>query len=155
MLPNNKNNNKGKNNLKNNEGNKIQEEETADYIINYFTNIGPNLAKTFNKEWEYFGTKSENDISDINVNRVEVVRLLKEIDISNSSGLNRISSNCLKDACLSLSSQLTHIIKCQLNMVSFQMIGKLLQLSLYSKVVKIMKYPITDQYRYNQFQVKF
>ena len=42
-------------------------------------------------------------------------------------------------------------------MVYFQMNGKLLQLFLkiYSKVVKMTKYPITDQYLYYQFQVKF
>ena len=45
---------------------------------------------------------------------MEVVDLIKKIDISKSSGLDKISSRCLRDALLALSSQVTYIFQLSL-----------------------------------------
>ena len=111
VLPNSKRNEKSKILLKNNSGENIDEIRTADYINEFFSNIGPNLAKDFNSEWEYFGKESELEISDIKINKIEVIKYIKDIDLTKSSGIEKISSKCLKDALLALSAQLIHIFE--------------------------------------------
>ena len=91
ILPNNKKNDKSKIFLKSDNGKDIEENETSNYINNFFSNIGPNVAKHYNKEWEYFGMESDFDIEDIAINKFEVLDLIKNIDISKSSGIDKLS----------------------------------------------------------------
>ena len=59
------------------------------------------------------------DINELKINKIEVKKLVNDIDITKSSGINKISSKCLKDTLLSLNSQLTHIFEMSLKFATF------------------------------------
>ena len=86
-------------------------ENTASYINDFFTKIGPDLAKNYNEEWKFYGNEVNEVIEDIVINERVVFDLIRNIDISKSSGLDKISSSCLKDALLALLPQIIHIFK--------------------------------------------
>ena len=98
-------------NLKNDLKEEINSEETASYINDFFANIGPNLAKVHNKPWKYYGNESLNTIANLKINAGNVNLLVDEIDITKSSGIDYISSKCLKDALAILIPHLCHIFK--------------------------------------------
>ena len=59
IIPNNnKKKEKSKIFLKDDMGKDVEENNTSNYINEFFSNIGPNLAKKYTKEWEYFGTEN-------------------------------------------------------------------------------------------------
>ena len=111
IIPNNKNSKKGKIHLNDDEGNSISYDNTANYINDFFSNIGPNLAKKYDKEWTFFDRESENQLNDLKFNKGILIDFIKNIEINKSSGLDKISSKCLKDALMVLSSQLAHIFE--------------------------------------------
>ena len=108
IIPKNRNN-KGKIHLKNGDGNEINSDNTASYINDFFTDIGPNLASKFNEKWKYFGIENENSINDIEIIEGYVYDFVKDINICKSSGFKEISSQCLRDALLALIPQLCYI----------------------------------------------
>ena len=110
IIPKNKNN-KRSIHLKDQDGNEVDSDETATYVNDFFTNIGPKLASKFKKKWKYFGNEIEESIDDININEGIVYDFVKEISICKSSGLTEISSLCLRDALLVLIPQLCYIFK--------------------------------------------
>ena len=60
VIPNKKSNNGNIFNLLDNLPNEmIDSDKTADFINDYFTNIGPNLAKNLNKLWSFVGEKPD------------------------------------------------------------------------------------------------
>ena len=89
----------------------IDQKYTSKYINDFFTSIGPKLAEKHQEKWKYFGTELENSIEDLKVNEGIIFDLVRDIDIYKSSGLEKISSTCLKDALLVLISQLGHIFE--------------------------------------------
>ena len=108
IIPNTKKNNKSKIYLKDSDGNNSEDNKTADYINKFFSNIGPQLGKV-----------SELDIGELEIKKIEVRKLINDIDITKSSGIDKILSKCLKDALLSLNSQLTHIFEMSLKFGMF------------------------------------
>ena len=102
-------------NLKNKQNQYITQEDTASYINDFFTKIGPNLAKNYNEDWKFYGKEVNEAIEDIDINEGVVFDLIRNIDISKSSGLDKISSRCLRDALLALLPQIIHIFKESLN----------------------------------------
>ena len=110
IIPKNKNN-KSTIHLKNNEGLEVKLDDTASYINDFFTKIGPNLAAKFNENWKYFGKENENSIHEINVIEGFVYDFVREINICKSSGFSNISSTCLRDALLVLIPQLSYVFK--------------------------------------------
>ena len=97
--------------LKHDDTVEIPQNETSNYINEFFTNIGPELAKNYNKEWKYYGSELNEVINDIDINEGKVFDLVKNIDISKSSGFDNISSKCLKDALSELIPHLTYIFR--------------------------------------------
>ena len=85
--------------------------DTSSYINDFFINIGPKLAEKFNDKWNYFDTEEENNIDDIEIDRGLVYLLVKNIDTTKSSGIDKISSNCLKDALSILNSHSCYIFE--------------------------------------------
>ena len=75
--------------------------KAADFINDYFVNVGPKLA-------QFFGT--DEILIDFNVTEDEVISLCKEININKSSAIENLSSRILKLAFLTLSQQFTYII---------------------------------------------
>ena len=81
---------------------KIMTEETADYINNFFVNIGPKLAERYDMNWDFDGTKSEVILDDIRTNLDEIIKLCREININKSSCIEHLSSEILRDAFLAV-----------------------------------------------------
>ena len=112
-------------NLKNDFNEEIDSDDTAAYINDFFANIGPNLAKKHNKDWRYYGNEMQNSITNLKVNRGTVNLLIDEIDITKSSGIDNISSNCLKDALSVLVPHLCHIFNLSIEFSTFPLKWKI------------------------------
>ena len=82
----------------------------ADFINDYFVNVGPKLAQCFVDNWEFNGTGTDEILNDFNVIEDEVISLCKEINVNKSSAIESLSSTILKLAFLTLSKQFTFII---------------------------------------------
>ena len=54
----------------------------ANMMNEFFSSIGPNLAKDMNDPWVYSGDTSVASIQDIQTNRLEVIKLIKDSDTS-------------------------------------------------------------------------
>ena len=72
ILPNGKTKTKNKISLKNDKGELIEEKDTANYINDFFTNIGPKLAEKFNKNWVNFGEKCDAIMEKVKINKFEI-----------------------------------------------------------------------------------
>ena len=59
-----------------------QQEISATYIYNFFSNIGPNLAKYFDQEWIYEGNVSDTHLDNIITDIDEVRDICKGIDVN-------------------------------------------------------------------------
>ena len=98
-----------------NTGNPIDEKDTASYINDFFVNIGPNLAKHCNEAWNFQGTPSPDEISDIETDVDEVARLCKAININKASCIENISSEILRDAFLIIPERIARIFNLSFN----------------------------------------
>ena len=88
----------------------VPRENTADYINEFFINVGPKLAEGYNKEWSYDGIPRVVETGHILQTDVEeVVGLIKGMDISKSSCIENISSKALKDALLAIPLKVTEM----------------------------------------------
>ena len=84
-------------------------EQTPNFINDFFTNIGPNLAINFDLPWSD-NMKHYNKIDsmpNLGVTEEIVLTIVKEIDIHKSSAINNVNTTVLKDAFLVLIPQLT------------------------------------------------
>ena len=80
------------------EGNKVPSPQTAAFINTFFTNIGPELAREHKTDWSYFGETVGATMGRVTTSAEEVRRLVKDINIMKSSGLDDLSSRVCKDA---------------------------------------------------------
>ena len=95
-------------------GREVDSEQTANYINNYFTSIGPNLARKFEQEWRYYGETLQRGIENMVTNIEEVHKLCKGINTMKSSGIDVLSSRLCKDAFLAPEAQLVYLFNCSL-----------------------------------------
>ena len=99
---------------------KIDNAATSNYINNFFSNIGINLAKEFNNTWApSYPPNNDTEISEIHTDFEEVRTLCKEINTSKSSALDLLSSRILKDAFLVLGLQLVYLFNLSLSLRDF------------------------------------
>ena len=98
-------------NLVNSNGNEIPKDEVSSFINEFFTGIGPRLAETHVKEWVFKGTECNTLMPDIDVSEFEVVKAVKDINISKSSTLDYISAKVFRDAVLCLPQKFTKILR--------------------------------------------
>ena len=99
IIPKNKNN---KNNIKliNHENSQpISEQDTALFINEFFSNIGPNLAMNFNQEWQYEGLTVDTHHVYITTNSEEFTKIYKEINSSEAACICNLSRTLLKLGC--------------------------------------------------------
>ena len=76
VIPNKKFNNGNIFNLLDNSTNEmIDSDNTADFINDYFTNIGPNLAKKLTKPWSFVGEKPDEILDELLTNEIEILEL--------------------------------------------------------------------------------
>ena len=121
--------------LKNN-GSKISKDEVAGYINDYFINVGSvGVPKsTNNSNNTESGETGGDDVTDgiahegddcpkLNkfgeICRVNVSRVVKDINISKSSGLNNVSSFIIKEAFLAIIPEITHMFNLSLGQSVF------------------------------------
>ena len=100
VLPSKKGKAKGNFDLHDENDKNIASERVADFINNFFVNIGPNLARGNDTEWEFNGNQSEVLLDDIKTNREEIIKICKDININKSSCIDHLSSEILRDAFL-------------------------------------------------------
>ena len=103
MIPSTNKNNKGNFNLVDTDtGTDIKEEDTAQFINDFFVNIGPNLASKCDLPWRFDGKVCERDLENIETNLDEILKLCKEINVNKSSCVENLSSEILRDAFLAI-----------------------------------------------------
>ena len=87
----------------------VSVDQTPDFINNFFTNIGPELAKDFKLPWQ--DNMKHYSILDpmpkLIVTDDIVLEIVKKIDIHKSSAVKNINSTVLKDVFLNIIPQLT------------------------------------------------
>ena len=83
----------------------------ANLMNNYFTNVEPSLAANMNDPWVCNGNVSDITlIDDFYVETEELLKLLQDIDISKSAGIEYLGSNNLKDALITLIDEFRYIL---------------------------------------------
>ena len=92
----------------------IDSDKVADYINDFFTNIGPNLALNCNRPWAFYGIESNNNIDNIETSPEEVLEVCKKININKASCVDNLSCEILRDAFMIIPTKL-----CKLFNVSF------------------------------------
>ena len=74
--------------------------DAANFLNNYYVNVGPELAKAHNKIWDSkacrIETESSFNLKWITVREVKI--LVKDINIAKSSAIDELSTRLLKDA---------------------------------------------------------
>ena len=94
-------------------------EEAANYMNDFFTNIGPSLAKKFDKPWVYTGLDYMSELHEIETNTDELLQYIRAINITKSSAIDYLSSRILKDAFTCLIDQFTHLVNASLSQGTF------------------------------------
>ena len=84
--------------------------KAANFINDYFVNIGPKLAQGFHSVWQFHGARSVYTLDNIVVQEMEVIDCCKKININKSSAIDNLSSKNLKIAFLTLSKKCTFIL---------------------------------------------
>ena len=103
-----------------NTGNPVSHNEISEYINEFFTNIGPNLARNFQTEWVDDLPNVENCmLREFEFIEREIIEVIKEIDIHKSSSIDNMSTRVFKDAFEYLVPQLTHMFNCSMQNNSF------------------------------------
>ena len=109
----------GKNNMRKKGCTKLKDEagilyenlEAAEYLNNYYVNVGPNLANSLDIDWDIDKCKIEVD-STFNFSWIterEVIELVKNIKLSKSCAIEGLSTRIIKDAFLILHLELTYM----------------------------------------------
>ena len=84
--------------------------QVADYINNFFLEIGPKLAASLDSTWEYKGVIADENIKDIEATQEEIIDISKKININKSSGMAHIPTWILKRAFITKSDIVTNIV---------------------------------------------
>ena len=83
----------------------------ANVLNNYFTTIGPSLAANMTDPWLYTGYVFDCILyDDFHIENDELLKFLREIDITKSSAIDNISSRVIKDALIILIDQFKYIL---------------------------------------------
>ena len=99
-------------------GDPILDKEAADYINDFFANVGKELyddkVRNGLDHERMLYTRDDsyaNDAAPINFAKREVDKLIKGININKPSGIANLNSRVLKDALSCMSEQLTHLFQ--------------------------------------------
>ena len=84
----------------------VETENVSDYINQFFTNIGPNLAKDCQLEWNFPGEDCIGSLSDIETTKNEIIEICKSISINKASCVDSVSSEVLRDVFLAVPDKL-------------------------------------------------
>lgn len=103
----------------------IPTDQTCEFINEYFSNIGTNLARNLNAPWEFTGKETNLQIDDLIITPKEVTRVTNNIDIHKSSGIDNISSQVWKDVFSGLPAQTLHMFQKSINSHKFPISWKI------------------------------
>ena len=93
-----------------NGGNKVVDpDKTADFINDFFSNIGPNIARDLRDPWVFYGEEVKEKCPQFEADLDGVLKLCRAIKVTKSSGITDISSRVLKDSFLVIIPQLVHM----------------------------------------------
>ena len=112
------------------QGRKLEKGEVAGHINNYFINVGNTCRSNEADECEVGAQLLLDNTSDGNnvipsldgfkkLREMEVLRIVKDINISKSSGLNNISSFIVKQAFIAILTPVTHMFNLSLQASTF------------------------------------
>ena len=87
----------------------IEQNKTADFINDFFINIGPNLARGNEENWAFSGRGTNLVLDDMGTNVDEVTKLCNNINTNKASCVDNISSQVLKDAFLCVVDKITEL----------------------------------------------
>ena len=73
-------------------------DKVADFINDFFSNIGPSLAKGYNEPWKFFGEVCEDKCPVFVTDYEQVAKLCSEIQLAKSSGMPDIATKVFKDS---------------------------------------------------------
>ena len=76
----------------------IPPQNIAGFLNEYFSNIGPMLAKNYKDEWTYKGVVNDSEMVDLQTNETEILNICKDIDTYKASAVEFLSSRILRDA---------------------------------------------------------
>ena len=94
------------------EDKEVDLKQTADFINDFFVNIGPNLSKNIKEAWKFNGHHTDLLLDDISTNIEEVTKLCNNININKSSCIENLSAEILRDAFLAISEKITELFNC-------------------------------------------
>ena len=99
----------------------VPDDETADFINNFFADIGPKLAEKIDTNVSSNKPETVHRVlmDELYVTEAEVLKAVKEIDIYKSSSVENLSSRILKDAFMTIIPQLTYMYNCSFSKNSF------------------------------------
>ena len=108
--------NKGCTKIEDDHGNTYENMDAAEFMNRYYVNVGPNLAKDHNIQWDRKHCKIEANttFSFSTVDESEVQKLVKNIKIIKSSAIDGLSSRLLKDSFEVIITELTYLYNCSL-----------------------------------------
>lgn len=106
--------------LKNDENKEITKEDVPDFINDFFTSIGPNLSSKIKIDNRTYITACKKPCGDqamlewTKILDIEVLKVVKDLDIHKGSNIEGLNSKLLKDCLLGSINEVTYL----LNMVS-------------------------------------
>ena len=87
----------------------FKENEAANCINSFFSNIGAQLSKNNNAPWKFYGQSVEVECPRLRTDFEEVLSLCKKINIVKSSGIDDVASKIFKCAFMVLIPQLVYL----------------------------------------------
>ena len=98
-------------NLVDSNNNQISIDETAAHINTFFAEIGSKLAEKHKENFIFKGERCMEDIPDLNIDDAEIIKCVRDLDVSKSSALEYLPSKIFKEAVLHKPHRFIKIIK--------------------------------------------
>ena len=102
-------------NLVDEDNNAVDLNDVANYINEYFVNIGPELAREFTTPWTSELRQVNTELNSIRTTVEEVLKLVEQIDCYKSSAISHLSSRVIKDAFLAIPVVITALFNLSLS----------------------------------------
>ena len=101
----------------------VPSEDTADYINDFFINVGNPITTnthSYQPVADGLNTNLETPTLDFDqVTQAEVFRISEQLNVNKSSGITNINAQVIKDSLLALNGQFAHILNTSLNTCNF------------------------------------
>ena len=97
-------------NLVDDDGNTISKNDTSAHINKFFAEIGPKLARTHQADFVFNGTRCDNDMPDLEFTDDEIIKCVRDLDVSKSSAIEYLPTCIFKQAVLHKPSRFIKII---------------------------------------------